>query len=121
MGKIMTIREIDRVNHAVHMEEDRSENHGHGWAWHMNDLVEKISSEPSTTIEVKKQSATIEKVIFNEPATIILWADGSKTVVKAKNEAYDPEKGLAMALVKKLTGNEGKYYDVFRKWLPKRD
>ena len=61
----------------------------------------------------------IKKVIFNSPATIVFWSDGSKTVVKAHNDDYDPEKGLAMAIAKKALGNEGNYYNVFKKWLPK--
>lgn len=60
----------------------------------------------------------IKKVIFNDPATIVFWSDGTKTVVKAKNEPYDPEKGLAMAISKKHLGNTGKYYEEFKKWLP---
>lgn len=63
----------------------------------------------------------IKKVIFNSPATIVFWSDGSKTVVKAHNDDYDPEKGLAMAIAKKALGNEGNYYNVFKKWLPKDD
>lgn len=63
----------------------------------------------------------IQKVIFNDPATIIIWADGSKTVVKAENEPYDPEKGLAMAIAKKFFDNKGYYFDVFKKWLPAED
>lgn len=60
----------------------------------------------------------IYKVIFNAPATIVLWKDGTKTIVKAgKGEAYDPEKGLAMAITKKALGNEGNYYNVIRKWV----
>ena len=68
-----------------------------------------------------KNTATIgiRKVIFNDPATIIFWNDGTKTVVKADGEAFDPEKGMAMAISKKMLGNEGNYYDVFKKWLPK--
>jgi hypothetical protein len=61
---------------------------------------------------------TIEKVIFNNPATIILWKDGTKTVVKcSENDGYDPEKGLAMAICKKALGNQGNYYNVFTKHL----
>lgn len=61
----------------------------------------------------------IEKVIFNDPATIVFWKDRTKTVVMAKNEPFDPEKGLAMAFAKRfLGGNKGNYYDIFRKWLP---
>lgn len=49
-----------------------------------------------------------KRVIFNQPATIILWNDGTKTVVKCgPNDVYDPEKGLAMCLLKKLCGNDG--------------
>ena len=60
----------------------------------------------------------IEKVIFHDPATIVYWKDGSKTVVKAKNEPFDPEKGLAMAISKYFLGNKGNYYEIFKKWLP---
>lgn len=61
----------------------------------------------------------IVKVIFNEPATIIIWDDGTKTVVKAqKGEVFDKEKGLAMAVVKKAFGNNGNYYNEFKKWIP---
>lgn len=57
-----------------------------------------------------------EKVIFNKPATIILWKDGTKTVVKCmKGEEYDPEKGFAMAVVKKLLGEH--YSKVRKKYI----
>lgn len=62
-------------------------------------------------------SLEIENVIFNGPATIVFWSDGTKTVVKCNNDLYDKEKGLAMAIVKKFLGNKGNYYNVFRKWL----
>ena len=61
----------------------------------------------------------IEKVIFNNPATIVMWGDGTKTVVKAQGEAFDEEKGLAMAIAKKALGNEGNYYETIKKHLPK--
>lgn len=60
---------------------------------------------------------TIRRVIFNAPATIVFWLDGSKTVVKAQNgEPFNKEKGLAMAICKKLCGNRGAYYDIFKEW-----
>lgn len=61
---------------------------------------------------------SIKKVIFNDPATIVIWADDTKTVVKAGDELFDPEKGLAMAISKKALGNEGNYFNEFKKWLP---
>lgn len=58
----------------------------------------------------------IENVIFNDPATIVFWTDGSKTVVKCqKGETFDPEKGLAMAISKKVLGNDYSYYETFAK------
>lgn len=62
----------------------------------------------------------IEKVIFNNPATIVIWKDGSKTVVKCQDgEVFDPEKGLAMAISRRFLGDTHDYYDVFEKWLSK--
>lgn len=62
----------------------------------------------------------MRKVVFNDPATIIIWEDGTKTVVKCgKDEIFDPEKGLAMAISKRALGNKGNYYEIFKKLLPK--
>ena len=61
-------------------------------------------------------SLTIKDVIFNPPATIVFWMDGTKTVVKDQGEVfYDPEKGMAMAVAKKAFGNQGNYYNQFKK------
>lgn len=72
---------------------------------------------------MQHRSDLIKNVYFNNPVTVVIWTDGSKTIVKANgDEPYDPEKGLAMAISKKFMGdNETKsnYYDVFKKWLPK--
>lgn len=57
----------------------------------------------------------IKKVIFNYPATIVLWEDGTKTVVKCtKDEPYDPEKGLALCVAKRALGD--KYKRAFKTW-----
>lgn len=61
----------------------------------------------------------IKNVIFNDPATIVFWEDGTKTVVKCQDgDEFDPEKGLAMAIVKKTYGNKGSYCNKLKKWLP---
>lgn len=67
--------------------------------------------------ENETQAPIPEKVIFNNPATIVYWKDGTKTVVKAYDEYFDEEKGLAMAYMKKIHGNKGNYNDVLRKWI----
>ena len=70
---------------------------------------------------IVNNNRSIKNVIFNDPATIVFWTDGTKTVVKAENEPFDPEKGLAMAIAKKSLGNKGDYYNEFKKWLPKEE
>lgn len=70
----------------------------------------------------RKIDMKIEKVIFNAPATVVIWKDGTKTIVKSGDyDVYDPEKGLAMAIAKKALGNQGNYYEVFKKWLPEEE
>ena len=65
------------------------------------------------------QFPAIKNVIFNDPATIVFWADGSKTVVKCQDDdIFDPEKGLAMAISKKALGNKSNFNNEFKKWLP---
>lgn len=72
----------------------------------------------STTLELPTIRGV--DVIFNNPATIVLWSDGTKTVVKCRDdEEFDPEKGLALALAKKAMGNRYNYYDVFKKYIGK--
>lgn len=62
-------------------------------------------------------NVSIRKVIFSNPATIVLWSDGTKTVVKCgPDDIFDKEKGLAMAIVKKMAGNDSRFHKVFKKW-----
>jgi hypothetical protein len=59
----------------------------------------------------------IKDVIFNDPAIIVFWTDGTKTVVKCQEgDIFDPEKGLTMAIAKKVYGNKGSYCNVIKKW-----
>ena len=80
---------------------------------HDADILYKVMC----AIKENTNNMDIKKVIFNNPATIVLWEDGTKTVVKRqKGERWDKEKGLAMAIVKKTYGNKGNYNDIFKKW-----
>lgn len=67
----------------------------------------------------KKLMSKPEKIIFNDPATIILWDDGTKTIVKknSKDKKFDPEKGIALCYMKKALGNKGNYNNVFKEWI----
>ena len=60
----------------------------------------------------------IKKVIFNNPATIVYWSDGDKTVVKCgKDDTYSEETGLALCFMKKALGNKGNYNNTFKKYI----
>ena len=71
----------------------------------------------SSAMQLKPLSFEIEKVIFNEPATIVIWKDKTKTVVKCQEEdEFDPEKGLAMAIAKKALGNKSNFNNTIKRW-----
>lgn len=77
---------------------------------------------PAPAPKVMFQFPAIKNVIFNDPATIVFWADGSKTIVKCQDDdIFDPEKGLAMAISKKALGNKSNFNNKFKKWLPEED
>ena len=84
------------------------------------DAEEKLKKE---TIQFNKKVADginndIKQVIFNDPATIIVWKDGHKTVVKCeKGDTYNKEFGLALCLIKEFFNNTGAYNKIFEKWI----
>ena len=62
-------------------------------------------------------NVSIRKVIFNDPATIVFWSDNTKTVVKCgPDDIFDKEKGLALAICKKMACNDTRFHKVFKKW-----
>ena len=74
--------------------------------------VDSFETKQSTNRRVK-----IKDVIFSDPATVVFWDDNTKTVVKTRGgEKYDKEKGLAMAIIKKIAGNTSNYYNIFKEW-----
>lgn len=117
--KINKIREEDLMNKNKHCEDAALSQLTYGvyGARGQVSLYSNINARKS--LLKRCYSKLIKKVIFNEPATIVFWSDGTKTVVKCgEDDIWDPEKGLAMAVTKKFFGNEGFYYDIFKKWIP---
>lgn len=76
------------------------------------------NSKKENTMTEKYAIPSIKKVIYNPPATIVYWGDGTKTVVKCcKADIYDAEKGFAMAVIKKLCSNESAlFHKLFKTW-----
>lgn len=71
------------------------------------EMFERIMKKDITMRE--KATQLVDKVMVHGPALIVFWKDKSKTVVKCANEEFDLEKGIAMALIKRMFGNKGNY------------
>ena len=90
----------------------------------IDNIVTDILSEESKMLKYSmyiKPYFEIKKVIFNNPATIVYWKDGTKTVVKCgKDDTFDEEKGLALCFMKKALGNKGNYNNTFKKYIEEK-
>lgn len=79
------------------------------------EIAENHYTKP--TQKVIGDFAAIKQVMFNDPATVVVWWDDVKTVVKCqKGDTFDKEKGLAMAICKRLYGNESNFNNMIKKW-----
>lgn len=68
---------------------------------------------------LERKPVKIERVIFNDPATIVIWSDKTKTIVKCQpGDTYDKEKGLALCICKRFCGNKGNFNEIFKKYIP---
>lgn len=77
-------------------------------------LTKLVEDKPSCTCTCKSNSLKfkdilddIDSVIFNDPATIVTFKDGTKVCVKAcEKDTFTKEAGLMYALVKRLYAND---------------
>ena len=64
------------------------------------------------------RSLKIKRIIFNPPATVIFWEDGTKTVVKcAEDDEFNPETGVAMCYMKKIYGSRHAFSKMVEKYI----
>lgn len=67
------------------------------------------------------RQVAISKVIYSNPATIVLFDDGTKTVSKCANgDIYSREVGLAICLLKKIIGPTN-VHRIFEDWITMED
>lgn len=60
----------------------------------------------------------VKKIIFNDPATIVYWQDGTKTVVKTmEGTAFNPYYGFLCAVGKKLYGSNSAINRIIKEWV----
>ena len=54
----------------------------------------------------------IDHIIYSNPATIVFWSDGEKTVVKCyAPDKYDKKTGVLLCCAKRLLGNDKNWYN----------
>lgn len=92
----------------------------------LDESINAISANPGETIYIdslgcnnktnsggttmRGTSISIEKLFFNGTTTIIMWTDGTKTVVQPiEGEKFDPEIGIAMAIARKIFGSRHQF------------
>lgn len=87
------------------------------------EIKRKVAAIRAGEYMIRVTGSDIRDIVFNGPATIILWRDGSKTVIKQqKGDKWDPEKAVAMAVMKKVFGtNEtgSNYLEFVRPYIEK--
>ena len=94
---------------SFHMRNENGTVFPVGAAWPDFEDFCGVVEEPSS-ITTPTDPYTIKNIIFSDPCTIVFWGDGTKTIVRCgEDEHFDPEKGIAMALMKKVYGPRHKY------------
>lgn len=125
LGKVCTVKSIDTDSAGLPIIRLVEDTERYSWTEGMIEKVipqEHCASDPfdpfikliggmlKDALKSREQFnfvKAIEKVIYNKPATIIIWADGTKTTAKcADNEPFDPEKGLVICALKKFVKTE---------------
>ena len=49
----------------------------------------------------------IKEVIYNDPAVIVFWSDGTKTTARCHDsDTFDTEKGVMLCVIKKLVDSD---------------
>lgn len=126
-GRVGVVRHVYGDQVSLMFDNLRNDNSSTG-AFYLG--LDEIIPYKEVTFENTSQSSTVTKsstsvlpeiknVIFNDPATIVLWGDGTKTVVKCQDDDfYSEEIGLALCIAKKALGNKGNFNNVFKKWIP---
>ncbi len=90
----------------------------------LEDIVDEIWDDIKEEYNLKENNISrnidlnkeIEKVVFSDPATIVFWKDGTKTVTKCvTGDTFNKETGLAMCIIRKLCNNKH-FNNVFEKY-----
>lgn len=81
----------------------------------IHNLANKKTKDSAISANNLYNTFEIKDIKVNGPATIVFWADGTKTVVKCgPDDSYDVEKAVAMCFMKKALGSRSmkKLFDL---------
>ncbi len=82
------------------------------------DVSLTMIEEGLTITTMDGEEKTIERVIFNKPATVLIFTDGTKTVVKTtEDDDFQPDHGFAMAVVKTIFGSGSSFKRYVKQWV----
>lgn len=85
----------------------------------IDEMHEYVNNDIDVTRKLGSTKPAVKNVIFNDPATIIFWTDGTKTVVKCQEgDTYNRETGFVMAYLKKVLGNDNTFNKEIERWVP---
>lgn len=79
-------------------------------------IYEMEKKRKLTEGDTSMKKIDVKKIIFNGPKTIVLWTDGTKTIVSmSKDEAkFDPEAAFCAAYTKKMFGANSKIKRIIK-------
>lgn len=92
----------------------------------LSKYIRNLHAEPTdpTVADIKPRETYIPEIknaYFNNPMTVVIWEDGTKTMVRCQEgDEYSPETGLALCIAKKALGNMPNFNNVFKKWITEK-
>lgn len=80
------------------------------------DIYEIHRVKEMCSVPITPKKPLPKKVKFNGPATIILWEDGTKTVVKCQeDDVFNEYTGVLACFAKKMFGNKANFNNIINK------
>ena len=94
------------------MSRKKIEGHFSGYFDVTKPITDFVNNSHVAWGDTMRTGVYITKVIYNNPATIVFWSDGIKSVSKCSGEdVYEPQVGLLIATLKRFSNTAGKLYD----------
>ena len=102
VGQVGIVKKIYKNKVGVKINGYSNPDSAYGLFWFDEDCV-------AVTSDNILLDDTVKQIIYNGPKTIIIWNDGSKTIVSCgKDDTFDIYAGFCAAVAKKMFGSTSK-------------